>query len=174
MPNPLPSLDYLRTHLDYDPESGDLTWAYGRGGVSKGKRAGHLNKKQGMWQVMLERRSYLAHRLIWKLMTGEDPPSLIDHINHDPSDNRWENLRAATSGQNNQNKRGWGKLLKGVSKSTCGVTYEAKINVDGVKYHLGCFQTEEEAHQAYCRASAKLHGEFGCIEKALDLERRRG
>ena len=81
--------------------------------------AGHPNKT-GYWQVMLDRKSYLAHRIIWKWMTGDDPPQLIDHINHDTHDNRWENLRLAAFTENSQNSRGRGKYKKGVYKNSCG------------------------------------------------------
>ena len=97
-------------------------------------------------------------------MTGEDPPAFIDHINHDRHDNRWENLRLATPAQNSQNSRGHGKYKKGVAKSTCGITFEAKITVDGKKVFLGCFNTEDEAHQAYCDAANRIHGLFACTD----------
>ena len=112
---------------------------------------------------MLARKSYLVHRIVWKWMTGEDPPSLIDHINHDPHDNRWENLRLATPSENSQNARGSGKYKKGVYKNTCGVTFVARIMVDGKKFYLGCYKTEDEAHQAYCEAAELVHREFSCL-----------
>ena len=163
MPLELPSQELLRERLAYDPETGILTWAYSRGGITKGKVVGHPNKT-GYWQVMLDRKSYQAHRLIWKWMTGEDPPAFIDHINHDRHDNRWVNLRLATPAQNNQNVRGWGKYKKGVRKSTCGTTFDATIRVDGRSIHLGCFNTEDEAHQAYCDAADRVHGLFACTD----------
>lgn len=164
MPLELPTQEILREKLDYDPETGILTWAYGRPGITKGKVAGHPNKNAKFVQVMLDRKSYLAHRIIWKWMTGDDPPELIDHINHNPHDNRWENLRLATHAENSQNTRGWGKYKKGVRKSTCGVTFDASIAVDGKRFYLGCYKTEDEAHQAYCKAAEVLHREFSCIE----------
>ena len=114
MPLELPSQEFLRERFDYDPESGILTWAYGRPGVSKGTVAGNTTNR--FVQVMLDRKAYLAHRLIWKWMTGDDPPEQIDHVNRDPHDNRWENFRLATPGQNSSNRKGWGKYKKGVSK----------------------------------------------------------
>ena len=133
-------------------------------GVSKGKKAGHINKKTGYVQLMLERRSFLAHRLIWKWMTGDDPPSQIDHINRVPSDNRWENLRLATPAQNNANIAGWGKLKKGVYKETCGHKFGARIMIGGNKLYLGCFDSEDEAHEAYCKAVYAIHEQFACTD----------
>lgn len=164
MPQPLPSQESLKQRLDYNPETGVLTWAYSKPGITKGKVVGHPNKSGRFTQVMLDRKSYLAHRIIWKWMTGEDPPSLIDHINHDPHDNRWENLRLATHAENSQNKRGWGKHKKGVRKNTCGKTFGAEIRVEGKNFYLGCFKTEDEAHQAYCEAAELLHRQFACIQ----------
>ena len=171
MPLELPSQEFLRERFDYDPESGILTWAYGRPGVSKGTVAGHPNKSSRFVQVMLERKSYVAHRIIWKWMTGEDPPRQIDHVNHDPHDNRWENLRLATPGQNSANCRGNGKYKKGVSKSTCGKTFEARILVNGKLRFLGCSETEEEAHQEYCRAAEFVWGRFACYESKVSNEK---
>lgn len=166
MPLELPSQELLRERLAYNPETGILTWAYSRPGVTKGKVVGHPNKR-GYCQVMLDRKPYLAHRLIWKWMTGDDPPSLIDHVNHDLHDNRWENLRLATHAENAQNSRGSGKYKKGVYKETCGKTFGARISVEGKKFYLGCFKTEDEAHQAYCKAAELVHRQFACLESKV-------
>ena len=161
----LPSQELLRERLAYNPETGILTWAYSRPGITKGKVVGHPNRRHGRGvQVMLDRKSYRAHRLIWKWMTGDDPDREIDHINQDPFDNRWENLRLATRKQNTLNRKGWGKYKKGVRKSTCGVTFDASIAVDGKSIYLGCYKTEDEAHQAYCEAAERIHGLFACYD----------
>ena len=158
----LPSQELLRERLAYDPETGILTWAYSRPGITKGKVVGHPNRHGRGVQVMLDRKSYRAHRLIWKWMTGDDPDREIDHINQDRHDNRWENLRLAHAGAKHTTVQGWA-YKKGVRKSTCGITFEAAIRVDGKKFHLGCYKTEDEAHQAYCEAAEVLHREFSCI-----------
>ena len=169
MPQPLPSQESLKQRLDYNPETGVLTWAYSKPGITKGKVVGHPNKR-GSCQVMLDRKSYQAHRIIWKWMTGEDPPNLIDHINHNPHDNRWENLRLATHAENSRNSRGSGKYKKGVYKNSCGKTFGARITVDSRTHFLGCFETEDEAHQEYCRAAEFLHDQFACYDHKVSNE----
>lgn len=158
----LPSQTYLHTNLDYDPEKGELTWAVSRPGVSKGKPAGHPNASRKHVQVTLERRQYLAHRIIWKWMTGEDPPALIDHIDRDPTNNRWTNLRLATARQNTQNRKGWSKYLKGARPNGNG--WRAQIVVDGKWLHIGQYATEIEAHERYKEVAAELHGRFACAD----------
>jgi hypothetical protein len=95
-------------------------------------------------------------------MTG-DCPKEVDHINGDPTDNRWSNLREATPQQNKFN-RGTCKSnksgFKGVSRHKQNGNWVAEITHNYRKYHIGCFDTPEEAHEAYKKAAYILHGEF--------------
>lgn len=159
---PLPSQTELQSKLDYDPETGQLTWAYSRPGAIKGEAPGFMKKGDGV-QITVDRTAYRAHRLIWKWMTGDDPPEYVDHVNRDPLDNRWVNLRLATPQQNMGNKRGHGKYLKGAYKASSGHTFQSKIKIDRKNVYLGTFATEEEAHQAYCDAAKRIHREFACV-----------
>jgi hypothetical protein len=38
--------------------------------------------------------------------------------------------------------------------------WKSQIRVDGRNIHLGYFSTDYEAHLAYCKAAAVLHGDF--------------
>ena len=95
-------------------------------------------------------------------MTGEDPPALIDHIDRDPANNRWCNLRLATARQNTRNRAGWGKYLKGARPNGNG--WRAQIVIDGKERHIGQFATELEAHERYKKVAAELHGSFACFD----------
>jgi len=117
--------------------------------VPAGTIAGSEHDK-GYLRVRVGTKIYYAHRLIWKWMTGEWPTGqVIDHINGNPADNRWTNLRLATPSQNQHNRGANRKSQtgqKGVDKFRN--KFRARVMVDG-KYHLaGYFDTVEMAAEA--------------------------
>jgi hypothetical protein len=84
---------------------------------------------------------------------------VIDHINHNPLDNRRKNLRWATRRQNAMNSR----KPKGCSSDYRGVHYNklkckwlARITVNGKRISLGSYQDEAQAAHAYDKA-AKIY-----------------
>jgi hypothetical protein len=95
----------VRELLDYHPEKGLFTWRVKHGRNSDiGKRAG--SKRGKYWQIYIDKKSYAEHRLAWLYVNGSWPTArYIDHINGDSRDNRIENLRECTNGQNMQNQR---------------------------------------------------------------------
>jgi hypothetical protein len=95
-----------------------------------------------------------AHRIIWKLKTGEEPPE-IDHINGNPADNRWKNLRAANRTINNRNSPRRSDNASGVT-GVCarGERWIAQIMAYGQVRHLGVYATKEEAIAARKAAEA--------------------
>lgn len=103
---------------------------------------------------------FLAHRLAWAFVFGDFPDSGIDHINGDKVDNRIVNLRLASQSQNMQNLSGTGSGfsgLRGAYFEKLIQKWRAYINVGGSRTWLGCFDTKEEAHQAYLLAKTGLH-----------------
>ncbi len=105
--------------------------------------------------MTISRKAFQAQRIIWRLVTGDDPGALVvDHINGDKLCNSWHNLRLATRNQNARNR----KNTQGYHWN--GRKYTACIKVNGIQEHLGSFDTKAEAIAAYKEASLKYHGEF--------------
>lgn len=143
----------LQEALHYDPDIGTFTWRIGSrtGSVALAKRP------DGYARVRLDGTLYYAHRLAFFYMAARWPTAVIDHINGNPSDNRWVNLREATVSQNHANKRSLNGL-KGVSASRS--RWRATIQVNGRTKHLGVFDTPEAAHEAYAEAAHAHFGQF--------------
>lgn len=150
----------LRQVLDYDPEAGKFTWKIQSGNARPGGRAGCL-RAYGYWGMKIDKRPHLAHRLAILWMTGDWPTEDVDHINGDRTDNRWKNLREVSRKVNLQNQR---RARSDNAKGVLGVyqiketgKWRARIQVDGRSVHIGCFDTSEEAHDAYVLKKRELH-----------------
>jgi hypothetical protein len=98
-----------------------------------------------------------------RLILNAGPEQHVDHINGDLLDNCRQNLRLATPQQNTQN-RGLSTLsltgLKGVSWHKRRQKFHARIQLQGVRCHLGFFDDAETAALAYDYAARTLFGVF--------------
>ena len=72
--------------------------------MSVGSVAGS-KRKDGYSLIQINRVKYLFHRLVFLYMTGEFPEEEVDHIDGEPSNNSWVNLRAASHSENLHNCR---------------------------------------------------------------------
>ncbi|MEN3238226.1 HNH endonuclease [Methylobacterium ajmalii] len=157
--------------MEYDALTGLLRWK-DRPELKPNDRArltgtvaGHANSG-GHIQIMISGELFLAHRLIWKLVTGNEPDDEIDHKNSIGSDNRWDNLRQATSAQNTMNsrrRRNNKSGYKGVYWNKKSRKWETSIRMGGKCYYLGGFDDPKDAHEAYVEAAKRLHGEFARV-----------
>lgn len=141
----------LRRILHYDPATGAFTWIKSRGRAKAGSVAGSVNV-DGYIVIA----GQYAHRLAFLYMTGEVPP-LVDHRDRDTSNNRWDNLRAATKAVNAINSKTSirnASGLPGVSWHSRSGKWQAHC---GRKY-LGVFDTKETAHSAYRSAAQGTYG----------------
>lgn len=153
--------EYLKEIFDY--KDGNLFWKKRTGPRSKiNEIAGHL-RKNGYVQVILHRKIYVAHRLIWLWIHGEWPKNEVDHIDGNKSNNKIENLRDVTKSQNQQNRlktRQNTSGYKGVFFHARSNKWIAKITLNKKQNYLGYFSSPLDAHNAYCEAAKKFHGEF--------------
>lgn len=154
----------LKDLLRYDSESGVFTWLQSKGTKVAGQPAGHVCRDTGMY-VTIDRRSYRAHRLAWFYMNARWPDLQVDHIDRNPNNNAWINLREATPGQNSRNTRisiANSSGVKGVRWNRQTEKWIAQIHCDGVMHVVGYFDDLVEAKQAIRSARERLHGEFAC------------
>jgi hypothetical protein len=147
----------------FDYKDGNLFWKVDRkGNKVKGKQANRLKKSNGYQEVTINKKNLYAHRVIFMMIHGRWPEQ-IDHIDGNRSNNLIDNLREANNAQNNRNTslRSTNTTgFKGVSYYTSIKRYVAKITVNYKSIHIGCFDTPEEANEAYKKAALELHGDF--------------
>ena len=97
--------------LDYDPDTGDAWWKVNYASRKAGTLCRNPNA-EGYFRVNFKAQGYFLHRVIWFLHYGEQPPHLIDHINHDNQCNAISNLRELSPEGNNRNRvRGTGVVF---------------------------------------------------------------
>jgi hypothetical protein len=140
-------------------ENGKLYW------LNTGIEAGCVDKKLKRHRIKINNKSYFRSRLVFLYFKGylpKYPRFVIDHKNKNKLDDKIENLRKATNGQNKANGQKYkdtNSLPKGVYSRPSG-KYQAHIRFNGVLIYLGTFDNPEKAHEAYCQKGIELHGEF--------------
>ena len=152
--------EFLKEHLEY--RDGHLWWIKPRQRVKVSQQFGSCYST-GYRVGMLKGKRYLEHRLIWLYHYGVWPKEHIDHINGIKDDNRIENLRECTQQQNNFNR----KSAKGSSSKHKGVCWnkerkkwEVRYRYKGKVYHVGYYECEVEAAEAYRKATEHLHKDY--------------
>jgi hypothetical protein len=138
--------------------------------VSLGSWCAELKRDKDFHAI--RRGNIRMHNVIAERKFGKVPDGLVvDHIDHNPLNNVRENIRLATKSQNmwNSVKRCEGSSkLKGVSWNKNAKKFTAKICVNYKQIHLGYFASEQEASEAYNKASAIYHGKFGSTESLVN------
>jgi hypothetical protein len=153
----------LKELLNYDEETGLFTRkkALAAKGCSINKIAGCLTVR-GYWKISIDKKQYTAHRLAWFYVNGCFPESAIDHINGIKTDNKISNLRLVTHSENLQNiykSRKNNKTSKtlGVSWYKRDKKWQAEIQVNKKRIHLGRYDSLSEAKNAYLSAKNIYH-----------------
>ena len=150
----------LLKYLSYNPETGSLVWLarsrteFGSDQAHKawntrfaGTTAGRICQN-GYRSVRFGKKSFLAHRLIWLMVHGAQPPAMLDHINGIRSDNRLCNLREVSRAENGRNA----KLASNNTSGVVGVSWVnrdsrwvAAIKTNGITKQLGRFKKFADA-----------------------------
>lgn len=103
-----------------------------------------------------KKRTIYMHREICNPLPG----LVVDHINRDKLDNRRHNLRAVTVGVNNRNSRERARAsrFRGVYWHGQAKKWYAQISENGRNRHLGIYESEEEAANAYRKHRSQNYG----------------
>lgn len=149
----------VRELFDY-LDDGNLIWRITNSNRAKaGSIAGSV-RDDGYRVIRADGKRYYAHRIIFLWHHGE-MPELVDHRDTNPSNNRIGNLRKCDGIGNQGNRKGSrSNLPKGVDWKPRIGKWQARITVNKRFVHLGVFETPEQAHAAYVKASANYFGEF--------------
>jgi hypothetical protein len=163
----IPTQEYLQECFEYI--DGALFWKerplshfkteaamYSCNSKLSGKKAGVSHN--GYIDIGLNKTNFKAHILIWKFNTGNNPSDSIYHLNGDISDNKIENLA-----DGDMQDIGKIKLMQANNTSgTIGVYFNkhqsnwyANITRNNVNYHLGNFDSIEEAITARKKAESE-------------------
>ena len=160
------SAEYVRSLLDYDPETGVFRNKVTRSSGSLVGAVVGCAGNRGYLKVRINKRTYTLHRLAWLWMTGEWPSGDIDHINVDKLDNRWKNLRLANDSQNRANtfaNRNNTSGRKGVSWDKKHKKWHARIMVNGNSIFIGAFLDLDDAGDAYKETAIMHFGEYARV-----------
>lgn len=160
----------LIEQVEYNPNTGQFIRIKSYFKNKIGTIANFYHKESGYYRIKINGVGYQAHILAWVYMTGKFPENEIDHIDMNRSNNKWENLREATSSQNLMNR----KIRPNNKTGYVGVSYKqfttdgyayhfpytAKCTSQGVSYYLGTYKTAKEASDVYEKFAKDKFGEF--------------
>ena len=139
----------LKKIISYDPKTGIISR-----NNSKKPNPKQVNHNNNGLRIMINRTSYRHGRLIWFYMVGHWPKGEVDHIDGNSSNNKLNNLRDVTSGQNKFNMNRIGYTIRKNRRKK----YFVRVRVEGREISIGYFLTTKEARKQYVKAKIKHHG----------------
>ena len=153
--------DILVFQLRYDAETGHFYW------LKNNKRAGYKAPDGRVYirisdATLPKAKLYLVHRLAWLYVTKDWPVGVVDHIDRNPNNNSFKNLRDVSMSVN-QHNRSAGKNntsgKKGVQWNNINKTWRAFLMVNYKRINVGSFKSFEAACEAYKQAELTHRGE---------------
>jgi hypothetical protein len=169
-PESLPTLEQIKQSIRYCPDTGNFFRTVSKGRVKAGDKADAIFGN-GHSYVRALGVAFKSSRLAYCFMTGSHPGERdeIDHLNHNPLDNRWKNLRIANRSQN----LAWRRKRAIASSQFKGVTFSKVSNKwraygtlpSGKQKHLGYFENEFDAATAYNVYASKIYSDFAFVNR---------
>lgn len=161
-----PLLDVIRERFRYE----DGKVLVKKSGKWKGlvdTEAGTV-RPDGRVVIQIKTKRLFAHQVVWLLFNDNLPDTSVDHKDRDRTNNRIDNLRPATTAEQQGNKalqRNNSSGYRGVSRAANHKTkpWLASIKEDGRRKHLGYFSTPEDAARAYDAAAIEKFGAFASV-----------
>lgn len=159
--------DYVLSAFDY--QDGNLIRKIGREGEI-GQVAGCVHKGSGYIHVKIKAKAYKAHRLVFLYHHGY-MPECVDHIDGDKTNNKIENLRAATKEENcrNQKVRSTNKSgYKGVKWVEHCKKWQVEVCKNYKQLRFGMYEDLELAGLVAIEATELIHGRFSAYKGVLN------
>jgi len=159
--------DYVLSAFDY--QDGNLIRKIGRAG-EVGQVAGCFHKGTGYIHVKIKDKAYKAHRLVFLYHHGY-MPECVDHIDGDKTNNKIENLRAATKEENcrNQKVRSTNKSgYKGVKWVEHCKKWQVEVCKNYKQLRFGMYEDLELAGLVAIEATELIHGRFSAYKGVLN------
>lgn len=147
---PLPNNKFSLCDEDRLSDVNDFTWS---------------ESKRGYVSAYSNGKSIYLHKLLYSDINK------IDHINGNKLDNRSCNLRPCTRSQNKANSRKQSDNttgFKGVVFRKETEKFQAAIRANGIRYHIGTFETPIDAAKAYDKKAIELFGEYAKLNFPLE------
>ena len=156
---------YINENFRYEPDTGLIYWkkpTYKTGPKRKLDKPVGCYSSNGYLKIPMNFNKHewriRAHRVAWYLYYGKVPSSILDHIDHNKTNNRIDNLRETNSSKNVRHSSIQKAKLKKYSEGHCiGVhkrrdnlkkPYRATYGINNKKMCLGYYTTMVEAAKA--------------------------
>jgi len=124
-------------------------YRYDRGfKIKAGDEAGTVYEGYRKIKITIDgvRKSVPCGHLRWYMEYGVLPDNEIQHMDHNPDNNRIENLRDWTRSQNCRNRRPKGKYTGAYKHKKNWISV---VRLNGESVYIGMFPSEEDAAMAY-------------------------
>lgn len=123
----------------------------------------YVNQRMGGKEPYVSTKYRNKHIKLHNFLMNPDRGLLVDHIDGDVTNNRFDNLRIVTEQQNSMNKaiqKSNTSGVKGVHMVKRSGKWQARISYKGERIVLGTFEKFEDAVEARRKAEELYFGEF--------------